>query len=124
MGFYKTTIIVAIIHLIIFLAILGVLMSQAYNSKSYIVEQNTCPDYYTFDGTNCNANTSIYDTTSLDSGKTDAERCSVIDFTTSDIYKVSGTDGSSGLCAKKNRAIDCGVSWDGITNNSDICKDS
>ena len=36
-------------------------------------------------------------------------------------YSVSGTNFSSGLCAKKRWANDCQVKWDGITNNDTLC---
>lgn len=115
MGFYKTTIIVAIIHLIIFLAILGVIMSNMKTNKNIFPNEiPTCPDFYTYDGSNCNANTNIYtfSTTS----------CNIFNLNKSS-YKNSGTGSTSGLCAKKKDADTCGVSWDGITNNTDICQD-
>jgi hypothetical protein len=113
MGFYKTTIIVAIIHLIIFLAILGVVMSNSYTEKIFPNQIQTCPDFYTFDGSYCNSNPNIYSFTS-------SANCQSIDMTNED-FKVKGTGENSGLCAKKTRAQECKISWDGITNNSDIC---
>lgn len=113
MGFYKLTIIIAIIHLIIFLAILGVIMSYSYTDKIYPSQTPTCPDFYTFDGSFCNANPNIYTFSS-------SSACNSIDMTDS-VYKIPGTNENSGLCAKKNKAQECKISWDGITNNSDIC---
>jgi hypothetical protein len=116
MGFYKLTIIIAIIHLIIFLAILGVIMSNSYSEKIYPNQLPTCPDFYTFDGSFCNADTNIYSFGSTSVG------CSSINMNVSS-FKPDGTNSTSGLCAKKTKANECKVSWDGITNNSDICKD-
>jgi hypothetical protein len=114
MGFYKTTIIVAIIHLIIFLAILGVVMSnKSHTQMLFPNEVSKCPDFYEFDGKNCNVNTGIYNVT---------DDCKTFDLSL-DKYLQSGTGSSSGLCEKKNDAITCKISWDGITNNSNICKD-
>ncbi len=118
MGFYKTTIIVAIVHLIIFLAILGVVMSN--KSKTAMLfpnEISKCPDFYEFDGANneCKANTGIY---TFSSGST----CTTFDLANAS-YLPSGTGSDSGLCAKKKDAITCKISWDGITNNSNICTD-
>ncbi len=113
MGFYKLTIIIAIIHLILFLAILGVIMSYSRTEQIYPGQISTCPDFYTFDGSFCNANRNIY-TFSSDSN------CDSLDMTLN-TYKPPGTDAHSGLCAKKNKAQECKISWDGITNNSDIC---
>jgi hypothetical protein len=117
MGFYKTTIIVAIVHLIIFLAILGVLMSQAYSTKTFVTTPPTCPDYYIFDGLNCNINDNIYNSSSM------TNNCSRLTNVNMAPFIASGTDSTSGLCQKKRWATDCEISWDGITNNSDICKD-
>jgi hypothetical protein len=114
MGFYKTTIIVAIIHLIVFLAILGVIMSNMKSNKNIFPNEiSMCPDFYIYDGSSCQANTNIY-TFPMNSS------CSKFDLN-QQTYKNPGIDLSSGLCNKKNDAIDCNLSWDGITNNSDIC---
>jgi hypothetical protein len=114
MGFYKLTIIIAIIHLIIFLSVLGVIMARSNGEKVYPNQLASCPDYYTFDGSFCNANPNVYSFSSTHSS------CSQINIT-DNRYKVTGTDINSGLCAKKTIAQECKVSWDGITNNSDIC---
>ena len=37
------------------------------------------------------------------------------------IYNNSGTGTESGLCKKKTWANKCKVTWDGITNNSQLC---
>ena len=36
-------------------------------------------------------------------------------------YQTPGMGPDSGICQKKRWAIDCGVNWDGITNNNDVC---
>lgn len=114
MGFYKTSIIVAIIHLIIFLAILGVVMSNMKNTKNIFPNEiPVCPDFYTYDGSsNCLANTHIYTFSSTS--------CNTFNLN-KDSYKNPGIGSTSGLCSKKTDAQNCNVSWDGITNNSDIC---
>ncbi len=114
MGFYKTTLIVAIVHLILFLAILGSIMLYNKTEKLYPSELPTCPDFYTFDGSYCNANSSIY---SFPTGN----NCSNILMNSAE-FSVPGTNENSGLCSKKTIATDCKISWDGITNNSSICE--
>ncbi len=114
MGFYKTTIIIAIIHLIIFLAILGVVMSNKSQTQMLFPNEiSKCPDFYQFDGANCNVNTGIYNVTN---------DCRTFNLSNTK-YLPKGTGSTSGLCAKKNDAINCKITWDGITNNSNICKD-
>jgi hypothetical protein len=113
MGFYKLTIIVAIVHLIIFLAILGVVMTNSYTEKIYPSQLSSCPDFYTFDGSYCNSNPNIFSFNNTNS-------CNRINITATE-FNVKGTDENSGLCAKKIKAQECKINWDGITNNSDIC---
>jgi hypothetical protein len=116
MGFYKTTLIIAIIHLIIFLAILGVVMSNKSQTQMLFPNEiSKCPDFYQFDGTSCMVNSGIYAFPNNSS-------CQTFNLSAAK-YLPKGTGSASGLCAKKNDATTCNITWDGITNNSNICKD-
>lgn len=113
MGFYKSLLIGTIVSLIIVLAIMGVIMSQSTKTQSFPAEIGMCPDYYTIMSDNsCKINSSIYSTTNAD--------CMNKNFSDTS-FNVGGTGSLSGLCSKKNWANNCKVSWDGITNNAEIC---
>jgi hypothetical protein len=113
MGFYKSFLIGNIVTLIIILSILGVILSNTIAKQNFPAEYNPCPDYYTIDTNgNCLINNTIYSSSDIS--------CTNKKFTDNN-YLVGGTGPLSGLCAKKTWANNCGVTWDGITNNSDIC---
>jgi hypothetical protein len=113
MGFYKSLLIGTLVSLIIVLAIMGVILGNYASNQTFPPEYSMCPDYYTIDSSKvCKINSDIYSTVKAD--------CMNKNFDDSS-YKVKGTGPLSGLCKKKQWANDCGVSWDGITNNADIC---
>lgn len=112
MGFYKNVLISAIIQLIILLAILGVMMSYGNKNIMFPAELSDCPDYYTLNTLGqCTSNHVIYKSN---------PNCDMVDFT-GPSYKVPGMGEKSGICKKKMWATGCNVTWDGITNNSNIC---
>jgi len=113
MGFYKSLLIGTIASLIIVLAIMGVILANQNKTIVYPPEINNCPDYYTVSASNnCVLNSTIYSTVD--------PTCSNKNFS-ENIYNANGTGPLSGLCEKKKWANNCGVTWDGITNNPDIC---
>ena len=113
MVFYKSLLIGTLVSLIIVLAIMGVIMSNSSKKTTFPAEYGMCPDYYTINSENvCRINSDIYSSVNAD--------CMNKSFNDSK-FKVGGTGPVSGLCKKKEWANTCGVSWDGITNNSDIC---
>ncbi len=67
--------------------------------KDFPPTLNQCPDFFTFDGTNCNF-------PNMDS----------INITTDDYVSTN----ANSLCKKKAWAIEHSVTWDGITNNDNI----
>jgi len=112
MDFYTSLFIGTIVFLIIVLCIVGYLMSLSKKKQTYPPSIADCPDYYSLDTTGlCKIGSTI---------KANKPTCNMEDFK-NDKYKKEGTDFSSGLCAKKMWANGCEVSWDGITNNDDIC---
>jgi hypothetical protein len=115
MGFYKNVLISAIVQLIILLAILGTFMSYGNKKIMFPAALSDCPDYYTLNAVGqCESNLAIYQSN---------PRCDIGDFT-GDTYKVPGMGSTSGVCKKKQWASACKITWDGITNNTDICYSS
>jgi hypothetical protein len=111
MGFYKNLLMFTLTSLIIILAILGVIMANS-EVIGYETEVSSCPDYYKNTSTDaCSINVDIYSATT--------SSCTNPSFT-SDMYKIGGTGATSGLGRKKKWAQDCGVAWQGITNNNTI----
>ena len=96
-------------------------MYKQNSSQVYPPVIQKCPDYYKLDtrtGT-CTAESlwgfnagQIY--TSTRTGL----NCVAVDFSGNN---VGGMGSKSTLCSKKRWAEDCGVTWDGITNNQMIC---
>jgi hypothetical protein len=115
MNFYTSLLVGTLVFLIITLIIVGYCMTLSGEKQIYPPSIADCPDYYTLDSNNtCYAGSSlkVYDTPDIS--------CNMQNFTTPK-YSVSGTNFSSGLCAKKLWANDCEVKWDGITNNDTLC---
>jgi hypothetical protein len=111
MNFYTHLIVGTVIFLIVTLAIVLYCMTLSKN-QTYPPSIADCPDYYSLDTSGlCKIGSNI---------KASKTSCNTEDFK-NDKYKKEGTDFSSGLCAKKMWANGCEVSWDGITNNDDIC---
>ena len=118
MDFYTSLFVGTIVFLIIMLCIVGYFMSLSKKKQTYPPSIADCPDYYSLDSTGlCKIGSNI---------KASNISCNVEDFKL-DKYKKgasdlsSGSDFTSGLCAKKMWANKCEVSWDGITNNDEIC---
>jgi len=101
MGFYKNAWIGTVVSLILTLLMMVYILSNQSKSQEFPATLPNCPDFYslTNDG-KCAMETSVY-------ASQDA-KC-----------KMLQTNGMSGR-EKKVWAVDCGVSWDGITNNSSI----
>jgi len=82
---------------------------------------NVCPDYYTLDSNGqCIANSNVWPDVienNLSSIRTNL-KCNDVNFLGN---TVAGMGQKSSLCAKKQWSEDCGVTWDGITDNHMIC---
>ena len=113
MNFYKQVIVVAIIVLIIALSLIGTILSQSKSDVKFPPNIAECPDFYKkISESECESTKNMY----IDS----EPRCKVLDFQDSK-YLRSGTGPNSGACEKKKIALECGITWDGLTNNTDIC---
>ena len=107
MTFQVTVVIIAIIILIIALIMTSYHLYSARDGNQYPpVSPADCPDYWLSEENLC------HNTISLGT----CNRYTPKDFNTSYF------DGDTGTCQKKKWANICGVSWDGITNNPNICK--
>ncbi len=101
MGFYKTALIGFTVHLILLLGIMAYILSNKDNNQQFPATLSTCPDFYSLnqDG-QCIMDTSVYASRDQNCLKLNPRDLAFND--------------------KKLWAVGCGVSWDGITNNSSI----
>tara|TARA_R110001592_G_scaffold86313_1_gene254703 strand:+ start:1048 stop:1401 length:354 start_codon:yes stop_codon:yes gene_type:complete len=111
MSFNSIVMIVAIGMLIVSLAIIGIALKNQKNNVTFPPVISDCPDYYTSvknpEGTDylCNKDTNL--------STNDDTECNTID------NSHTKFKGLGGLCAKKKWADNCGITWDGVTNNPD-----
>jgi len=113
MIFYKNIFISTILSVILLLGIVAYIMYNSKDKQTYPPLLGECPDYYKLDNVGRCVNNGIWDFTQ-------ESPCNQIDFSGNQ-YKIPGTGANSGLCAKKNKANECNITWDGITNNYSIC---
>tara|TARA_B100001769_G_scaffold271658_2_gene264819 strand:+ start:8611 stop:8958 length:348 start_codon:yes stop_codon:yes gene_type:complete len=110
MRFNSIVMIVATVILILTLTMIGVALKNQKNLMSFPPIISECPDYYEIgvigQDTICNKKSG------LDISK-DIETCNKL--------KISNASyqGTGGLCEKRKWAENCGVTWDGVTNNPD-----
>ena len=108
--FQKTVLIIAVVLLIIALILFSVLMVQS--SKKYPPLTANCPDYWVdLSGGVSNGGTACFNVKNL--GKDSCKK------------KMNFTDdfwtGDKGGCNKQTWAKGCDLTWDGITNNPNVC---
>jgi hypothetical protein len=114
MDFYTGLLLGTVVTVIFILAIVGYCMYLAKGSQQYPPSIANCPDNYIIDiSGNCIAPSSL-------TFPSDSENCAFHNFSNSP-YIASGTNFDSGNCKKKIWAERCDVTWDGITNNGEIC---
>ena len=102
--FQKSVIIIAIIVLVIFLFIIGLMLRKTATTQVWPPETPNCPDYWidlSGNGSKC------FNSKNLGTCLTSAS--TTMDFTQSPYI------GSNGNCAKYTWANGCGITWDGIT---------
>jgi hypothetical protein len=112
MNFYKTSLMIMVVVLIICLSVLGVVIQSSETSKLYPPTVADCPDYYVK-----NSDGICEDPTQTLSN---IESCNTVN-PEADFPKRKGIGKRSGLCRKKRWAEGCNINWDGITNNENIC---
>ncbi len=105
MRFQSLVIVIAIILLISSLTFIGYALYSNKSDQQFPPVQATCPDYWVAEGTNC-------------INKQNLGTCpGPMDFVNIPHYQ-----GDQGKCNKAKWAKSCGVTWDGITNNNNICQ--
>ena len=111
MSFNSIVMIVAIVMLIISLTMIGLALRNQKNNVTFPPVISDCPDYYT----------SVKNAQGTDYECTRNTDLSTNDDTGCDTFNNSDTKykGVGGLCEKKKWADNCGVTWDGVTNNPD-----
>jgi hypothetical protein len=102
MNFQRTTIMVALIVFFLVMIIIGFLLYKSKSTLDYPPEIAECPDYWKVIGVQKCENVKGLGTNCI----------SPMDF--------SGPEwqGENGLKKKETWATNCGVTWDGVTNNS------
>lgn len=121
MTFQTTVMTISVIILIISLSFIGLaLYRQKYKSDYPPVIAN-CPDYWidksdTGNGSKCNLDTITSQSLGNVSPQCQPKNKDGIDFSTP---YYSGADG---LCNKAKWAKGCNLTWDGISDNPDVCE--
>jgi len=123
MNFQSIVMIVATVILIFALATIGVALSNLNSGIKYPPVIADCPDYWSISkkpadpGSDSSQTPEFTCNNDKELGHVDVVDCKV--FNSSD----SKYKGIGGLCAKKQWADKCDVTWDGVTNNPDAKKD-
>jgi len=105
----KTIFISTIVVLVVTLSIVAYILNITKKKYVYPPHINQCPDYYQL-----NSFGDCYDKNEVIHKNND--QCYL-----ENLNKTLYQNITSGLCKKKQWAIKCNVSWDGITNNSELC---
>ena len=103
MNFNVTVVVIAVVILIALLSYIGYAIQQNKKNLNYPPATSQCPDYWTATLNNICENTNNLGT------------CTTKDFS-DPIYQ-----GDAGNCEKSKWAQNCGIVWDGITNNPFAC---
>ena len=108
--FQTITMTVAGIILIICLAVMGVFMYRARYTMKFPPVAADCPDYW------------------LDMSDGDGSKCvNAKNLGSCNVKEVDFSSGwfkgATGQCLKSMWARSCGLTWDGITNDANICSD-
>lgn len=119
MNFQSIVMIVATVILILALATIGVALSNLNSDIKYPPVIADCPDYWSVSKipTSGSSQSSEYTCNNDKQLGNNTGSCTSFDSSKS-IYK-----GTGGLCAKKQWADRCDITWDGVTNNPDAKKD-
>ena len=119
-NFQSIVLITAIVIFIICMIFIGTVLYKNKYSTIYPPVAQECPDYWLNEPVDKNPSSKIdvdpkqlcYNVKNLGNASCDK----TMDFT-ADYWQ-----GSEGKCRKFKWAKDCDLTWDGITNKSDICK--
>jgi hypothetical protein len=116
MNFQYWTLIIACVLLILMLVMIGTTLYKTRFSGQSPSVLGSCPDYWTLEKIKDEA-----------TGKTTEMCVNTHHLGGCSEQQMDFTDalwsGSKGLCRKKKWAERCNLTWDGITENNEICKD-
>ena len=105
--FQQTVTTIAIVILIITLCVIGIMLYRAKYNTIYPPVIANCPDYWEASGNYC-----------INSMNLGNSKCNVpMDFTKPQ------WSSSNSMCQKYKWAKSCNLTWDGITENADLCDD-
>jgi hypothetical protein len=107
-SFQMTIIYIAVILLVIFLIFIGISLYRNKNNLQYPPVSANCPDYW-LDESN-DGGVQCVNTKNLGNNQCPKKLNFSAPFWSSD----------KGLCMKKNMAIRCNLTWDGVTNNTSM----
>ena len=111
-----------ILSVVLFLGILAYVMYNAKSVQIFPATISDCPDYYDINSDNlCVMNTNVWSGVPDGCGSIDFKKGTFASGNNTLSYTTPGKSASSGICAKKLKAQSCGITWDGITNNTSIC---
>jgi len=117
--FNKIVLIIALIVLIFSLLLIGYLLNISYLNDTYPPVISDCPDYWDVSLNSNNSKLCINKSkVNIGSQMRDCRSFST------DLFRDTGRDEKSVICAKKKKANTCIFTWDGITNNSLDCNES
>lgn len=105
--FQNIVLTIAIIILIITLCFIGISLYRQKTKATYPPVIPNCPDYWEMKGKLC--------INSMNLGNNNASCRGKKDFTTAQ------WSGQPGMCGKYKWANACGLTWDGISPNSELC---
>ena len=109
MSFQRTVMIVSVIILIVSLVLIGIaLYKQKFSDVEFPPVVADCPDYWT----NVSKDNMIKCSNTKKLGMCHDDMN----------FSLSGWSNASGLCEKSKWAKDCGITWDGVTNNPKACE--
>lgn len=111
MNFQQIVLLVGSIVLILTLIMIGFAMNNVNKNVKFPPVVSSCPDYWKNIGNN--------ECENIQNLGTITSSCSSIPSTMN--FSIAPFTGSEADCEKKTWANNCGITWDGITNNKSIC---
>ena len=122
-SFKYSVLYVSVIILIIALVVIGLSIKNSVSSTTWPPVIGNCPDFWKFDDAtrecvNINDLGNADDTYCPNYPSATYSTCDKFNFEDNTAY-----DGNVGKCEKQKWADALGLSWDGITNDRDLCDD-
>lgn len=117
MNFQQIVLLIAALALIGSLILIGLALNNVNKDLKFPPIVADCPDYWK-NVSQEGENGMCFNTHNLG---TESSNCDPIPDTMD--FSAGDYTGGDGLCAKKTWANNCQLTWDGITNNSEICKE-